>query len=98
MENLNKVIKEKEAELAKLKEKKAKAEKKVNVAKGTIIATSTAEGLVWECNASSEQVVNHAVSTIKSAILSLKSEKGTKADLLTLALMIAKELAGLTDD
>ncbi len=76
--------------------KKAKAAAKVeqaetdcNVPSGTIIATSDSEGMSWCCNAESDQVIKHVISTIEAAEKTLEDSPIK----LMLSLMIAQHMS-----
>ena len=102
MENLDKVIKEKEAELEKLKQERSEATDKikseVKPERGTIIAKSDKKGLIWNCNATGGDIVKHTIATIKAARKSLDSQPNTGIDKAMLAKGILEEISSLAKD
>ena len=87
--------------LEELAEKAKTAQREYDKAKiaehknGTIVATSDKDGFSWKCKAGSDQVVKHAVTTLKSAIKALDSAEDTDIDKLALAVGIMEVLNDL---
>jgi len=99
MIELNDKIAEHEVELAKLK-KQREAYGKANPKseEGTIIATSTKEGFVWNCNTDGNSIVRHAVRTLKTAIKSLNTESNTEMHKVMLGIGIMEVIRDLAKE